>query len=129
MNSFGFPNSTNYAQSQVSSNTGHETNYNQVENGGLFTREECRNVVRYFFFAFRKIIDRYDGNGDGICETIEVAKWLVDCYRAMNRSFSPTATDIASYVQIIDKNKNGKVSREELEEFIIRYFFNPNRAV
>ena len=59
-----------------------------------------------------KIIDTYDGNGDGICETIEVAKWLVDCYRAMNRSFSPTATDIASYVQIVDKNKNGKVSRE-----------------
>jgi len=47
----------------------------------------------------------------------------------MIRSFSPTATDIASYVQIVDKNKNGKVSREELEEFIIKYFFNANRAV
>jgi len=30
----------------------------------------------------------------------------------MNKSFQPTATDIASYVQIIDKNRNGKVSRE-----------------
>ena len=77
---------------------------------------------------FRKIIETYDGNGDGVCETIEVAKWLVDCYRAMNKSFQPTATDIASYVQIIDKNRNGKVTREELEEFIIRYFFNPNRV-
>jgi Ca2+-binding EF-hand superfamily protein len=75
-----------------------------------------------------KIIETYDGNGDGICETIEVAKWLVDCYRAMNKSFQPTATDIASYVQIIDKNRNGKVTRDELEEFIIRYFFNPNRV-
>jgi hypothetical protein len=55
MNSFGFPNSTNYAQSQVSSNTGHETNYNQVENGGLFTREECRNLARYFFFHSEKL--------------------------------------------------------------------------
>ena len=34
--SYGFPSSTNYAQSQVSNV---ETNYNQVENGGLFTRE------------------------------------------------------------------------------------------
>lgn len=59
----------------------------------------------------RKIIETYDGNGDGVCETIEVAKWLVDCYRAMNKSFQPTATDIASYVQIIDKNRNGKVTR------------------
>lgn len=59
----------------------------------------------------RKIIETYDGNGDGICESIEVAKWLVDCYRAMNKQFQPTATDIASYVQIVDKNRRGKVSR------------------
>ena len=63
----------------------------------------------------RKIIETYDGNNDGICESIEVAKWLVDCYRAMNKQFQPTATDIASYVQIVDKNRNGKISREELE--------------
>lgn len=41
---------------------------------------------------------------------MEVAKWLVDCYRAMNKSFSPTATDIASYMQIVDQNRKGKVS-------------------
>jgi hypothetical protein len=33
----------------------------------------------------------------------------------MNKSFQPTATDIASYVQIVDKNRNGKITREELE--------------
>ena len=69
-----------------------------------------------------------DGNNDGICETIEVAKWLVDCYRAMNKSFQPTATDIASYVQVIDRNRNGKVTVDELENFIVRYFYNPNRT-
>jgi hypothetical protein len=46
MNNFGFPSGTNYAQSQVSSNTGVETNYNQVENGGLFSKDECRNLAR-----------------------------------------------------------------------------------
>ena len=35
---------------------------------------------------------------------------MVDCYRAMNRTFQPTATDIASYMQIIDKNRTGKIS-------------------
>ena len=45
----------------------------------------------------------------------------------MNKSFQPTATDIASYVQVVDKNRNGKVSVEELENFIIKYFLNPNR--
>lgn len=44
MSQFGFPSQANYAQSQVSNV---ETNYNQVENGGLFTRDECRNLARY----------------------------------------------------------------------------------
>ncbi len=46
MNNFGLPSGTTYAQSQVSSNQGLETNYNQVENGGLFTKDECRNLAR-----------------------------------------------------------------------------------
>ena len=47
MSNFGFPSSANYAQSQVSSQAGGaDTNYNQVENGGLFTRDECRNLAR-----------------------------------------------------------------------------------
>lgn len=51
------------------------------------------------FLLLRKIIEAYDGNNDGVVESIEVAKWLCDCYRAMNKQFQPTATDIASYVQ------------------------------
>ena len=54
-----------------------------------------------------------------------MAKWLVDCYRAMNKNFTPTATDIASYVHIVDVNKNGKISREELEQFIMNCFLEP----
>ncbi len=58
---------------------------------------------------------------------MEVAKWLVDCYRAMNKSFSPTATDIASYMQIVDQNRKGKVSVDDLEDFIVRNFLNSSR--
>lgn len=39
---------------------------------------------------------------------------LCDCYRAMNRQIQPTATDIASYVRIIDRNGRGKISFEDL---------------
>ena len=45
MQNFGFP--TQFAQSQVT-NTNFETNHTLVENGGLFSREECRNLARYF---------------------------------------------------------------------------------
>jgi hypothetical protein len=32
----------------------------------------------------------------------------------MNKSFQPTATDIASYIQIVDKQGKGKISIEDL---------------
>lgn len=69
-----------------------------------------QDVGQVIFHLHRKIIESYDSNGDGVCETMEVAKWLVDCYRAMNKSFQPTATDIASYVQVVDRNRKGKIS-------------------
>lgn len=45
----------------------------------------------------------------------------------MNKNFQPTATDIASYVQVVDRSRKGKVTVEDLEAFITKYFYNPNR--
>ena len=45
----------------------------------------------------------------------------------MNKSFQPTATDIASYVQVVDRNRKGKINVDDLETFIVKYFYNPNR--
>lgn len=45
----------------------------------------------------------------------------------MNKNFQPTATDIASYVQVIARNGTGKVSLDDLENFIARFFFNANK--
>jgi len=56
MSNFGFP-QTNYAQSQVTSNQGgFDTNYPAVENGGLFTRDECRNLARYYFLDIERLL-------------------------------------------------------------------------
>lgn len=47
----------------------------------------------------------YDGNGDGYVDSFEVGYMVSDCYRAMNKGFNPTPTDIASYTRVIDSNK------------------------
>ena len=57
---------------------------------------------------------------------MEVAKWMVDCYRSMNRNFQPTATDIASYMQIVDRKRTGKISARDLEEYILEHFEKRN---
>jgi Ca2+-binding EF-hand superfamily protein len=49
---------------------------------------------------------------------------LMDLYRAMNKEFHPTATDIASYARIFDRENKGKISLEDMERFIIKYYCN-----
>ncbi len=44
----------------------------------------------------------YDSNGDGFVDSFEIGYMLSDVYRAMNKGFNPTPTDIASYTRVID---------------------------
>ena len=49
---------------------------------------------------------------------------LMDLYRAMNKDFHPTATDIASYARIFDRTKKGKITYEDLEYLALKYFWD-----
>lgn len=74
MSNFGFPQSTNYAQSQVTSNQGgFDTNYTPVENGGLFTRDECRNLARYGLSNAGRSLRRMTVM---VTESARPSKWL-----------------------------------------------------
>lgn len=71
-------------------------------------------------------METYDENKDGVIETITAGKMLMDLYRAMNKDFHPTATDIASYARIFDRSKKGKITYEDLENLSLKYFWNEN---
>ena len=47
----------------------------------------------------------YDFNGDGIVDSNEIGYMVSDVYRAMNKGFNPTPTDIASYTRVINCRK------------------------
>ena len=66
----------------------------------------------------------YDDNKDGVLETITAGKMLMDLYRSMNKEFHPTATDIASFARIFDKDNKGKITIDDMERFIVKYYCN-----
>lgn len=72
----------------------------------------------------RQVFEMYDDNKDGVLETITAGKMLMDLYRAMNKEFHPTATDIASYQRIFDRDNKGKITFEDMERFAIKYYCN-----
>jgi hypothetical protein len=42
-------------------NVGLDTNFNGVENGGLFTRDQCRQLAKYFKFNLEKLLKHMMG--------------------------------------------------------------------
>lgn len=67
----------------------------KVNFGGLMDSEQCKALAR-------KVMNLYDSNGDGYVDSFEIGYMLSDVYRAMNKGFNPTPTDIASYTRVID---------------------------
>lgn len=42
-------------------------------------------------------------------------------YESFDPQFTPTQADTSSYIRILDRNHDGKVTREDIEALCIRY--------
>lgn len=72
-------------------------------NSGLTDREGAKNVAR-------RILDTYDRDRNGTIDSIQVVPMIVDAYKSFNRVFSPSRADIQSYLKVLDRNGDGKVT-------------------
>lgn len=59
---------------------------------------------------------------------------MVDAYRGMSKGFNPSKSDVDTYVRILDRNGDGKVTLQDMEALAIKYLvgsFNdsPKRAM
>lgn len=88
--------------------TGGNTSNNAVLiNSGLTDREGAKNVAR-------RILDTYDRDRNGVIDSIEVVPMIVDAYKSFNRVFSPSRADIESYLKVLDRNGDGRVTIQDL---------------
>jgi Ca2+-binding EF-hand superfamily protein len=46
---------------------------------------------------------------------------IVDAYKSFNRVFSPSRADIESYLKVLDRNGDGRVTIQDLEELCVKY--------
>jgi Ca2+-binding EF-hand superfamily protein len=76
-------------------------------NSGLTDRDGAKNVAR-------RILDTYDRDRNGVIDSIEVVPMIVDAYKSFNRVFSPSRADIESYLKVLDRNGDGKVTLQDL---------------
>ena len=83
-------------------------------NSGLTDRDGAKQVAK-------RILDTYDRDRNGVIDSIEVVPMIVDAYKSFNRVFSPSRADIESYLRILDKNGDGRVTIEDLQDLCTKY--------
>ena len=66
-------------------------------------------------------MDTYDRDKNGVIDNVEVVPMIVDAYKSFNRVFSPSSADIESYLKVISRNGDGKVTVQDLEDICSRY--------
>lgn len=108
------PSSYSYQQSSYSSVSRTQGNNAILINSGLTDRDGAKNVAR-------RILDTYDRDRNGVIDSIEVVPMIVDAYKSFNRVFSPSRADIESYLKILDRNGDGKVTIQDLEDLCTKY--------
>ncbi len=119
-----FATSSSYQQSYVNSSTAPVTTTVQhsvssstaavLTNTGLTDIDGAKSVAR-------KILDTYDRDRNGNVDSIEVVPMIVDTYKSFNRVFSPSRADIESYLKVLDRNGDGRVTLQDLEDLCARY--------
>ncbi|KAM3136130.1 hypothetical protein pb186bvf_011752 [Paramecium bursaria] len=82
--------------------------------GGICDVENARAVARRLF-------ESYDRDRNGVLDQGEVAPMMVDAYRGMSKGFNPSKSDIDTYVRILDKNGDGKITIQDIEALAIKY--------
>jgi Ca2+-binding EF-hand superfamily protein len=83
-------------------------------NSGLTDRTGAKNVAK-------RILDTYDRDCNGVIDSIEVVPMIIDAYKSFNRVFSPSRADIESYIKVLDRNGDGKVTIQDLEDLCVKY--------
>jgi len=68
----------------------------------------------------RRIFERFDADRSGFIDERELKSLLEETYRVLGVQRNITYEDVASYLNMVDSNKDGKVSLPEYETIVIR---------
>lgn len=70
-----------------------------VENGGMFTRERIAELTKYALPHCSKLMNLYNAKHDGKLDPTDIARMMIDSYRAANHHFIPTGHDLSTYAR------------------------------
>ena len=72
----------------------------------------------------RILLKTYDKDRDGKLNEKEVSSMMIDGYKSVNPYYKPSKVERESYMKMLDKNNDGRITLEDLEESCMRFLSN-----
>lgn len=90
-------------------------------NGVQLTRESAKKQVTAYTVSereasnvSRRLFEYYDRNRSGELEDTEIANMLKDLYKGISPDFVPTSVEVQGLRKVLDRDRDGKVTVEDL---------------
>ncbi len=78
-----------------------------------YNSEQIKDSIDFIF-------EKYDSNHNSLLERNEVLVLVRDALRHIGSKHEPSQLEIAEFIQHVDKNNDGELSREELQKTFLR---------
>lgn len=79
-----------------------------------------KEIVENELSSAVRLFNKYDKNKSGYLEEYEIPQILIDTYEAMGVVYTPTEQDVKNYINMMDLDNDGRISRYEYEIFLLK---------
>lgn len=88
----------------------------------LCDREMARDIAA-------KLFGLYDRDGSGTIEKHEMGTIIDDAYKTINKSAKFNGEDIEVLAEVMDRDKDGRVTLNDMERLVSKYLLNSESSL
>lgn len=81
--------------------------------------KKLTQVARKRLDVVRRLFKMFDKDNSGFLTESEIPLMLQETYKDLNQNYTVTNDDVKSYMRMVDKDGDGKVTLDEFEEIVL----------
>lgn len=83
------------------------------------TPKKLTSMAKRRLDVVKRLFKKFDKDNSGYLTEEEIPFMLEQTYKEVGQTYKPTKEDVKSYMRMVDKNSDGKVSLDEFEEIVL----------
>lgn len=83
------------------------------------TPKKLTSMAKRRLDVVKRLFKKFDKDNSGYLTEEEIPFMLEQTYKEVGQTYKPTKEDVKSYMRMVDKNSDGKVTLDEFEEIVL----------